>query len=280
MSATYPGGIKQFVTFKDQPGPDPLTIDFASDTNEIHDEIEALEQTVGVRPLTGTKYSQFFQAFSDLYNYKASTTHMHPHSDMEDGSKNHVKNWSAFNPTTPDDHPQYMPTDAHRAFTAPIGGQPATIPQHLIRRDQIAGTGYITTTTFNSLMTAAFATKVVGKPAPSPGIPIGAVPFGADFAPEPATFGNWNITGGVLSTNTDHAGHAYAGFGDAFSHYIQALVLMKQPFGGAGSGYNYHQDQVIVIACSINGFVVEFTDMSGAGIRNKHLTITWMALGI
>ena len=272
MPATFPGGVKQFVMFKDQPGPDALTIPYAVDMNEIHDEVKAVEVTLGSRPLAGTPYTTFTKAFTDLYNRKAASVHFHPHIDMQDGDKRYPKDWSVNHPPTPDDHPQYMPTDAHRAFTSPIGGVAATDPHHLARLDQISSFGFITTSQFNSLLNSAVTKFATGKNTGGTGLPL---------LPSPGS--NWRLTGGFNAMDTDFSGQAFVSFGGAFTSWVQSIVFIRMPVpGGGGFGlpaFQYMEDQILLSGVTLAGFTVRFSEDFFV-IRNRTISFTWIALGI
>lgn len=154
MAASYPTSIKQFLTFADQPG-DPthpeLTLIYAFHINELHDEIIAIEKTIGTLPFAGLPFQTLNRLIKDLYNNKSPVVHFHHHRAI---SANGVGN----------DHTQLLRTDGTVAATAPLGGVAGTNPSTLITLGQATGAGFLSPATVASMITAGFERCVKGRP--------------------------------------------------------------------------------------------------------------------
>jgi outer membrane protein OmpA-like peptidoglycan-associated protein len=154
VAASYPAAIKSFATFADQPG-DPnspdLTIVHAQHLNELHDEVRAIETTLGAAPFVGLPFQSLNRLLLDLRANKAPLVHRHGHSDLGGDAAGN-------------DHPQYARTDGSTAFTAPIGGVAATRGDQLVTWGQAQNAGFLTASQVNSQITAGLLGFLRGVP--------------------------------------------------------------------------------------------------------------------
>jgi hypothetical protein len=243
MAASYPTSIKSFLTYHDQPTnpslvvPDPdnpgqtvdLTLDRAKITNEIHDEVIAMEKTIGLGyvptaiPGTITMGAEL----DALYNGKSngridpSNNAIYP---LPPPSHNHVHN--QLTGLDADDHPQYMRVDGARGFSAPVNGQWAWLPNHLCTLGQVQNADWQTSSQVNFLI---WTTVTPVCPYPMAG-------------PEWISK-RYRMTGGTFWGRTDVNGNAWIDFSAARFAGVLTFVYMKMPFpGGSAYGYAYQYE--------------------------------------
>ena len=281
MAASYPTSIKSFLTYQNQPGdanhivPDPsnsantidLTIDRAKITNEIHDEIIAMEQNIGV---TGAKVtvvpgtSNMGRELNYLYNYKSagrvdpSNNAVYP---VPPPSHNHVHAYLQNN--SQDVHLQYMRTDGTRGFSAAVSGKNATAGNQLCTLAQAEGAGFLNYNQVESL--------------------IQSVLNGASAHPvKGPTPGRYRMAGGYFYGPTNDAGNAWIDFSAARFHSLVTFVYMKNPFPGQSMlgwyNYQYEEDQLVLLSLSPQGAWIQFIEDIVVD-RRANVAMTWMALG-
>jgi hypothetical protein len=285
MAASYPTSIKSFLTYQDQPPgptsivPDPtnpgatvdLTIDRAKATNEIHDEVIAMETAIGlgtqatiVIPGTRTMGAEI----NALYNGKAwgrvdpnnnaiypnvMPTHNHPHNQLS--GKN------------ADDHPQYMRVDGTRGFTNPVNGQWATAMNDLVTLAQVESAGYLN---YNQVQSVIEETILAETPYPVRG------PY-----PQPWPQ-RYRMTGGVSSGYTDSNGMLRVDYSDANFVGVLTFVYMKLPFPGRsayGYVYQYEEDQLVLFEVDNQGAWIIFTEDIVVD-RQAWVAMVWMVVGV
>lgn len=255
MAASYPNAIKIFTTFLDQ-----TQVIYAAHMNEVHDEVIALEKTIGVNPFLGTPYTSIGGALNDLYNNKAPLAHTHAHSALQGDA-------------TGDDHTQYIRVDGTRAFTGPVVAPNATLSTHLATLGQLTNQGYLNTAQANALIAAAAAYLVNTRFA------------AADTTPGLLGFPNeggvgWSLTGGYTVGNTDGSGFINVPLGSAFGTMLLSIVATKLPAPGGGTQppYDPKTSDLALVSYTLTNAVVQVTTQAGVQ-ANKQVAFSWLALG-
>lgn len=258
MTASYPASIKSFITYTDQPGPNNTTIDYAYITNDIHDEVIAVENIIGSLPFTIPTTSSIGGSISYLYNNTAPVGHLHRHADLSNlGS---------------DDHMQYVRTDGSRGFTQPIGGQPAGAANQLVVKDQITNAG-ITAATFENQLNGWLS---------SLGHQVRGAFVGQWYWGPGPTSAAWKVIAGIGLGYTDRNGNLYVSFNGAFHSMVLTFCFMRLPIPGGshyGYVYQYQEDQLMVHGISNQGAVVNFIEDIAVD-RQAWVGVSWMALGL
>lgn len=256
MAASFPTSIKFFNTFVDQAGglPNPnLAIDFAANTNELHDEVVAIESLLGTMPFSGTPYTTLGGALSDLYINKAPVTHTHAHSSL-------------LGDNVGDDHPQYIRVDGTRGFTGPVTAPAAAVNSQLATLGQVQGLNFSTNASVAALIAAAVAPLCIGEfsqSGPMPGMP------------NPID-DSWMVTGGYVDFTTDISGNISVFYTGVFTQTVIAFCPINMPTGA----YDWRFSECTVISTTLTGSVVQFVDHNGAVIGNREVAFSWIALGI
>jgi hypothetical protein len=253
MPASYPTSLASFLVYQDQPGDanhllidgTDLTIDSGHATNQLHDEIIAIEQTIGVRPFKVPSTTSIGASVIWLYQNKAGIVHSHYHGYLSNlGS---------------DDHPQYAPTNAVRGFDAPITSPPARDGNQLINLDQIQGQG-VTAAEMLALVEAELSPNTIR------GLPGQAL----------------RIQGGQTWGYSDENGNLWVPFNPPFSALI-SFVYMKLPFPGESMlgwyTYQYIEDQLVLLALDNSGALIQFIEDIRVDARAL-VALSWTALGI
>jgi hypothetical protein len=280
MPASYPTSIKSFLTVQNQPGdanhviPDPanpgqtidLTIDRAKITNEIHDEVIAMEQTIGtsIKPMAIPGTRTMGGEVNALYYGKANgrvdpsnnaiyplsvPTHNHAHAQLSDLGA--------------DDHPQYVRVDGKRGFRAPVGGQWGTQLNHLCPLSQAQYVGWLTSPQVNFVVfttVAAASSHVVRGPAAQ----------------------RYRMTGGHFYGRTDENGVIFLDYSAAQFSGVLTVVYMKMPFPGPsayGYTFQYEEDQLLMLAISNQGVLIQFIEDVVVD-RQANISLAWMAVGV
>lgn len=280
MAASYPTSIKSFLTYQDQPGsnnivPDPsnpaktidLTIDRAGITNQIQDEVVAIEKTIGivgtgvtVIPNTHTLGSEINALFNGKSNGRVdpSNNAIYP---LPPPSHNHTHVELTGN--SADVHPQYVRVDGTRGFSAPVLGQWGTALNHLCPLGQAQHVGWLTSPQVNFVVfttVAAASSNVVRGPAAQ----------------------RYRMTGGVFNGRTDENGVIFLDYSAAQFSGVLTVVYMKMPFPGAsayGYTYQYEEDQLLMLAISNQGVLIQFTEDIVVD-RQANVALCWMAVGV
>lgn len=278
MAASYPISVKSFLTYQDQPGsnnivPDPdhpgqtvdLTIDRAKITNEIHDEVIAVEKTIGIPALAIIPGLRTYGSeLNFLYNNKSSgivdptNNAIYP---LPPPSHNHTHAYLAGNDA--DVHPQYMRVDGARSFSAPVSSPNAAGGHQLATLAQAQAPGYL-----NSAQVAAAVDSVVDSVAPYP-----------MKGPAPQRY---RMTGGHFSGITDANGNVRIDYSAARFSGVLTFVYMKNPFpGGSAYGYvyQYEEDQLVLQEIDNNGAWIQFIEDIVVD-RQALVSMTWMAVGV
>jgi hypothetical protein len=280
MPASYSASIKSFLTYQDQPGvnnivPDPsnpgqtvdLTIDRAKITNEIHDEVVAIESTMGV---TGGKalipgISQFGRDIAYLYNNK-SAGRVDPSNNAiyptPPPSHNHVHAYLSGN--SADVHPQYVRVDGRRGFSAQVSAPSATNGSQLTTLSQVQNAGYLNSPQVHSAIQSALNAKSA-HPVTGP-------------APQ-----RYRMTGGYFYGPSDSNGMIWIDYSAANFAGILSLVFMKNPFPGESMlgwyTYQYEEDQLLLQSISNRGAMVQFIEDIVVD-RSANVALTWMVVGV
>jgi hypothetical protein len=266
MTAQYPTSLASFVTYQDQPGPLALTLDTAFITNQIHDEVVAVEKTIGVRPWVNTPPSPpavlqtkttttpkpppktLGGSVAYLYMNKAGLVHEHVHASLAN--------------LLVDAHTQYMPVNASRGFSAPITSPPAAHSNQLVNYSQVDGVG-ITTTQMQDIINNELAHQN-GPPAQS-------------------WYSQFKIMGGVAQGYTDANGLLYVPFGSGFRTGVLTFVYMKMPYYLPsyfyGYVYQYEEDQLVLASLTDQGATIQFIEDIQVD-RQAWVSMCWIAVGI
>lgn len=284
MAASYPVAIKSFLTYVNQPSspativPDPdhpgqtppatvdLTLIRGKVTNEIHDEVIAVEKTMGItgpKPTVIPGTTTMGAEIKYLLNNK-SAGQIDPANKAiyitTTPTHNHAHNQISGRPA--DDHKQYIRVDGTRAFTSPVNGRNATGSHHLVTLAQGQGAG-LTHAQVQSIIQTQL-TSSVNHPMRGPGP------------------GRYRMTGGFYTGNTDIHGNAYIDFSYARFSRLISFVFMKNPFpGGSMLGYyafQYMEDQLVLLSLSPEGATIQFIEDIVVD-RQALIGMTWMALG-
>ena len=200
MASSYPVSIKTWQTFVDY-----QDINYAENLNEVHDEILAIEQTLGTNPFSGlpTTYTGLNAALTDLYQNKAPAAHTHLHSALQGDS-------------TGDDHPQYALLSG-AVFTGPVTAPPAVSSGQLATLAQLQSAGLANQSAVQGEINAALASQCKGAPS-------GSVPLVGRSAGT-----GWVLTGGYNEgcTGSAPAGPDYLSVRRRF-HQLRAGVCSHQ----------------------------------------------------
>jgi len=261
MPAAYPTSIKTFVTYQDQPGPDSLVLDTAFISNEMHNEIVAIEQVIGIGrywQLFGSYGKAILWAFNNLapgyvdahgvIDPTRTPTHTHLHMKMAD--RGH------------DDHTQYVRVDGARGFSGAVTSPPAIQHNQLANLGQVRGSG----------LTADQAEAIIQA----------TLKASRDFPVTGPGPGRYRMAGGVEHGPTDANGNLYVSFAAAnFSHLV-SFVYMKMPFPGLSMlgwpQYQYIEDQLILLSLSPAGAWIQFIEDIAVD-RQASVAMVWIALG-
>lgn len=274
MAASYPKSIKSFLTYQNQPGDnnhiisDPsnptLTIDLTYDrakvTNEMHDEIIAIEQTMGLLPI-----QPMGAAIIDLYFHKSPgiadpITGVVPPSPPP--SHDHIHQQTAGRDA--DDHPQYMRVDGARGFSAAVSAPDAQTSNQLITLEQGLASG-LNSGQVNNIIQTTLSNAISPYP-----------PMTGPAAQR------YRMTGGYLYGYTNTSGNIYIDYSAAHFSGILTLVFMKNPHPGTsafGYKYQYQEDQLHMISISNQGAWIQFIEDIVVD-RQAHVALTWMVVGV
>jgi hypothetical protein len=250
MAATFPAAIKVFTVFHDYTD----TI-WALSINECHDEIQALEKTLGANPFASTPYTSFGGAIQDLYLNKAPVNHTHVHHNLLDD-------------TVGNDHPQYIQINGYPGFSRPVAGKAGSAPADLVPLSQLQSFGFQNLDQVQDAVEAATSSLMAGAKG------------GAPLAGATASTA-WRITGGVTSGCTNGNGQITVNFGVTFSHCVQAFSCTKLPPQGSGGcpPYNWIEAQMTLLGASGSSAVVQFShDYSWQ--QNMYVSFSWIVMGI
>ena len=286
MPASYPVSIKSFLTYQDQPGsnniiqdPDKppgqtvdLTIDRAKATNEIHDEIIAMEQTIGAVGRTNFAMIPGLTTMGSeiefLFNGKSpgrvdpSNNVIYP---LPTPSHNHFHH--QLSGLGADVHPQYMRVDGSRGFSAPVSGQPGSAMNDLATLGQVQGMDYLN---YSQVEFVVYTT--VRSEADYP--VIGPYPQVAPL--------RYRMTGGCLNGRTDSNGWIRIDYSAANFIGILTVVYMKLPFSGtslSGYTYQYEEDQLLLMEIDNQGAWIQFTEDIVVD-RQATVALTWLVVGV
>ena len=252
MAASFPKSLKVFSIFHDY-----TDIIWAAAINEVHDEILALESTLGTNPFTGTPYITFGGAIQDLYANKAPTNHTHVHRNL-------------LNDAQGNDHPQYIMVTGYPGFSHPVVGKAGSAGGDLVPLGQLLGFGYQNAAQVQAMVNAALGNLMAGS---LPGPPNHAL-AGGTATP------NWRVTGGVFSGCTGPDGRVTIPFGVNFAHCVQAFSCTKLPPQGSGGcpPYNWIEAQVTLVAASGVDATVQFShDYSWQ--PNQWISLSFIVIG-
>jgi hypothetical protein len=250
MAATFPYAIKVFSVFHDY-----TDIIWALSINECHDEIQALEKTLGSNPFSATPYTSFSGAIQDLFLNKAPLLHTHVHHNLLDD-------------TIGNDHPQYMQVNGYPGFSRPVSGVAGAAPSSLVPLSQLQAMGYQNNAQVVAAVNAATANLMAGAKG-------GAPLLGSSASTA------WRITGGVHSGCTDGNGHITVPFGITYGQVVQAFSATKLPPQGSGGcpPYNWIEAQMTLLGVSGNSATVQFShDYSWQ--QNMWVSFSWIVMGI
>jgi hypothetical protein len=256
VAASYPRALKVFSVFHDY-----TDVIWAVSINECHDEILALEKTLGLSPFKGTPYTTFGGAIQDLYVNKAPTNHTHTHKNL-------------LNDNLGNDHPQYIMVSGYPGFSHPVGGKAGSNANDLVPLSQLRGLGYQNSAQVQAAVQAALGNLMAG----ARGGPA-LWPPGLNEAP------NWTIQGGIFSGCTDGSGRVTMSWPtpSAFVHCVQAFTCTKIPPQPPAGGfpctpYNWIEAQVTLLSASNANVTVQFShDYSWQ--PNMWVTFSWIAIG-
>jgi len=256
MGAAFPQAIKVFSVFHDYTD----TI-MALSINECHDEIQALEKTLGTNPFNTTPYTTFGGAIQDLYANKSPANHFHYHRNLSgDASGN--------------DHPQYIMVNGYPGFSRPVSGHAGTAPSDLVPLSQLQGFGFQNAAQVRAMVDAAVNGDIAAATAGVMAGTKGGTPLLGS-----TTSVDWRITGGLTSGCTLNNGVFVIPFGTSFS-CIQAFSCTKIPPQGSGCPpYNWIEAQVTLLSVSQTQALVQVShDYSWQ--PNMRFSCTWIVMGI
>jgi hypothetical protein len=290
ITASYPVSIKSFLTYQDQPpgstsviapddptNPTPgtpydLTIDRAYITNEIHSEVLAMEQNIGVganATIVVPGITTMGGEINFLYNNKANgrvdpsnnaiyasvtPTHNHTHAEL--------RNLDA------DDHTQYVLVDGARGFSAPVAGVPAAASNQLMTLGQLLSQGWLNSAQAQYVIDEQILAETGGYPVRGP-------------APQPYPW-RYRMTGGYFWGQTDESGLIRIDYSAAAFIGILSIVYMKMPFPGVsvyGYVYQYEEDQLMLIEIDNSGCTIQFTEDIVID-RQAWVSMCWMVVGV
>jgi len=249
MAASFPTSLKVFQTFHNY-----TDIIWAISINECHDEILALEKTLGVNPFQNTPYLSFGGAIQDLYANKAPLSHTHAHKNLLDDTQGN-------------DHPQYIQVSGYPGFSHPVQGKAGTAGADLVPLSQLLAFGYQNTAQVQAMVNAAVGNLMAGVRG---GAPLAGV-VGAT---------NWRIQGGLSSGCTDGSGRVTINFGTGYPHCVQAFTATKLPPQGTGPcpPYNWIEAQLTLVGVSGTQAVVQFShDYSWQA--GQFVSFSWIVIG-
>lgn len=250
MAATFPAAIKVFTVFHNY-----TDIIWALSINECHDEIQALEKTLGANPFVGTPYTSVSGAILDLYLNKAPLNHTHVHHSLLDD-------------TTGNDHPQYIQVNGYPGFSRPVAGKAGTAPADLVPLSQLQSFGYLNSAQVQAMVNAATANLMAGARG---GAPLAGA----------TTSTAWRIQGGISSGCTNGNGQLTVAFPSHYGQCVQAISCTKLPPQGSGGcpPYNWIEAQMTLLGASGTSFTVQFShDYSWQ--PNMWVSFSWIAMGI
>lgn len=287
MAAKYPVSLASFLTYVDQPwapgdtvtAPDgvtqiDLTIDDAFITQQLHEEIVAVEKTIGINPYKippiGIKpvttqvrwlYDNTAWGRVDANNIvqprpPPSHNHQHGHSS---GLLN-------------DDHHQYMTVNGEisrpQGFTLPVQGYPATSGSQIVTVNQVLSYGFQTAASAKNVIDSELV-EAIGDPTQAP-------MTGPDSR-------HWRITGGYFYGPSDTNGVITIDFSRAHFNGILSFIFMKRPFPGWSMlgwyNYQYMEDQLILINLTNSSASIQFIEDIVVD-RQAAVSLVWIALGI
>ena len=281
MAASYPTSIKSFLTYHDQPTnptlvvPDPdkpgstvdLTIDRAHITDEIHDEVIAMEQTIGLGKATIPGATTYGSEVKWLLINKSSgrvdptNNCIYPNADHP--ALSHTHSHRQLIGLDADVHSQYVRVDGSRGFNAPVSSPWGTQLNHLCPMGQAQHVGWVTSPEMDFIIyvtVASASTHPVRGPAPQ----------------------RYRMTGGAFAGPTDANGNVWIDFSDANFAGVLSVVYMKMPFAGRsnyGYTYQYEEDQLLMLAITNQGFMVQFIEDVIVD-RQANVALAWMAVGV
>lgn len=252
MTATYPKAYKVFATFHNY-----TDIIYAQSVNEMHDEILAIESTLGTNPFQGMPYTTFAAAIQDLYLNKAPYTHTHAHNQL---AGDNIGN----------DHPQYIEVSGYPGFNHPVSGK-AGSGNSLVPLSQLLSFGYVNAGQVEAMVDSELGNLMAGVDSGNP-------PLAGSIA---RTGPNWRVQGGLFNGPTDGNGVATLQFAKPYANCVQAFVATKLapgPGDGVHPPYNWIEAQMTLFYCSGSLAQVQFShDYSWQ--QNMWVTFTWIAIG-
>jgi hypothetical protein len=268
--------IRDFIAYQDQPGDANhnivyqgvnvnLTVDAAAASRDLETEIVSMETVIGERPFTVPGQTTVGGSLAWLSDNLSPghvdargaippdppPAHSHPH--QQTGGKD------------ADDHPQYMRVDGVRSLTDPVSAPPASDADQVITMNQALGSG-LNYNQVQAIIQASLAAAMNGHYAPI---------LGPDNR-------RWKMAGGAFNGYTDNNGNIYVNFGGAGFNGLLSFTFMKLPFPGAsrfGYVYQYEEDQLILLALSNQGAIIQFIEDIVVD-RRANVAMTWLALGI
>lgn len=263
MTASYPYKIKTFQTFQDFED-----INYAEHLNEVHDEIIAIETTLGVNPFLNlpTSYVSLNAALTDLFENKAPLTHIHKHSSLSGDA-------------TGNDHPQYaLLTGAN--FVGPVTAPPAATKTQAVNLAQLQAQGFADEQAVQGEINTQLASRCRGAPSGSVSL------FGR------ATQYGWTLIGGYNEGDTNTSGQLTWTFGaGAFASVNQAMAVVKANTG-LGSApfpdsyfpfppYDPTTVDLTLAGANLNSGTVQFNYKStGLPLIGHHVAFTWVSIGV
>jgi hypothetical protein len=250
MAATFPNAIKVFTVFHDY-----TDIIWALSINECHDEIQALEKTLGANPFNSTPYTSFSGAIRDLFLNKAPINHTHVHHNLLDD-------------TVGNDHPQYIQVNGYPGFSHPVAGVAGSAPADLVPLSQLRSFGYVDAAQVQAMVNADTANLMAGAK-------------GGAFLAGSTTSTAWRIQGGVHSGCTNGNGQVFLDYPTPYHTCVQAFSATKLPPQGGGGcpPYNWIEAQMTLLSSSGTQACVQFShDYSWQA--NMYVSFSWIVMGI
>jgi hypothetical protein len=254
MTASYPNAYKVFATFHNY-----TDVIYAQSVNEMHDEILAIESTLGTNPFRGmpSAYTTFAAAIQDLYANKAPYTHTHSHAQL---TSDNIGN----------DHPQYIQISGYPGFSHPVSGK-AGSGNDLVPLSQLTGMGYQNAAQVEAMVDSELGNLMAG-------VDSGNAPLAGSIA---RTGPSWRVQGGLTSTHTDGNGIAKVYFAKPYANCVQAFVATKlPPIGGDGvhPPYAWVEAQMTLFFCSGDHAEIQFShDYSWQ--QNMWVSFSWLVIG-
>lgn len=298
MTASYPTSIKSFSTFVDQTDPAvhllgfDVTLDeiLSSHYNEIHDEIIAIEQTIGVNPFVGVPLDDpdLAEVILDLINNKALGNVLHEDPNVGGFVNPHPHTHASMvGDAVGGDHDAlYLRTDGTTHASGVLTAPAAVAPGQLITLAQVTGPSYLSSSQTQTQITAAFAGNVKGTVPGDPGV-LGSSPrVFFNSVPEgllpPGSSINWTVAGGVTTNNTDPSGNISTVLGGLFSTFVQSFIPTKLYAFGPSTVplYNPLTSDLNIGSVNPQFATIHFSDRANPGLRQAKVSYSWIAIGV